>query len=168
MIVGRAPQFHGDRYLLQSPTFEEKSYRWRCDHCGFDSRVVHPNGSDRGWFQLIAVPLLYKDTLGRVRPSRAKLPHLCEVGRSSYRDECCKAAQRESEHAYALRIELRVILPASEQIVERHTNLTRPVDQVNPIPRVTLIRKTVTRMCDGCRDKTRLRQRQRRVVVAGE
>jgi hypothetical protein len=83
-------------------------------------------------------------------------------------DQRREATKRESEHSYALRIEFCVILPASEQIVERHTDLTRPVDQVNPIPRVTLIRKTVTRMGDGCRDKTRLRQRQRRVVVAGE
>src|ERR1700733_3990332 len=124
MFVGRAPQFHWNRHLLQSATLEEKSHRKRRDHCGFDPRVVHPNGRGRGWFQLIAVPLLYKDTLGRVRPSCAKLPHLSEVGRSSYRDQRREAPKRESEHAYALRIELRVVLPASEEIVERHTDLT--------------------------------------------
>src|SRR6202041_3504109 len=91
-----------------------------------------------------------------------------EVGSAPNFDQRSKSTEGKSKHADALRIDLSVILPFVQQIVEHHVALARPVNQVDSIARITLIPSVVPGMSEGCHYESCLREGERRIVVARE
>src|ERR1700735_206989 len=110
--------------------------------------------------------LLHKIALWGGGPLGTKPRHSLEGGSAPNFDQRSKSTEEKSKHADALRIDLTVILPFVQQIVEHHVALARPVNQVDSIARITLIPSVVPGMSEGCHYESCLRQGERRIVVA--
>src|ERR1700721_1007615 len=110
--------------------------------------------------------LLHKIALWGGGPLGTKPRHSLEVGSAPNFDQRSKPPEGKSKHADALRIDLTVILPFVQQIVEHHVALARPVNQVDSIARITLIPSVVPGMSEGCHYASCLREGERRIVVA--